>query len=100
MGQVTVTVNEQTYTLACRDGDEARLAALAAVIDERAKALASRLGQVGEARLMLMVALLLADEIRDLRERGPAAVQEDAAIDILDRAASRLEGIAAGEAES
>ncbi len=94
MGQVTVTVNEQTYTLACRDGDEGRLTALAGVIDEQARALASRLGQVGEARLMLMVALLLADEIRDLKERDPASAQEDAAIDILDRAARRLESLA------
>ncbi|MFQ5346931.1 MAG: cell division protein ZapA [Rhodothalassiaceae bacterium] len=96
MGQVTVSVNDQTYTLACRDGDESRLAALAEVVDEKARALAARLGQVGEARLMLMVALLLADEVRDLHERGPGAGIERKAVAILERAALRLEGIAAG----
>ena len=76
MAQVTLSVNGQTYALACRDGDEENIATLAALVDERARDLASRLGQVGEARLLLMVALLLADEARAPDPAGPGAASE------------------------
>lgn len=93
MGQVTLSVNGQTYALACRDGDEENIATLAALVDERARDLASRLGQVGEARLLLMVALLLADEARAPDPAGSGA--DAATIDALDAAAERLAGLAA-----
>lgn len=88
MGQVMLSVNGQTYALACRDGDEENIATLAALVDERARDLASRLGQVGEARLLLMVALLLADEARAPDAAGPPS--DSAAIAALDAASERV----------
>lgn len=96
MGQINVSINHQTYSLACRDGEEERLAALAGKVDEKARELAERLGQVGEARLMLMVALLLADELEErapeTRQGGGAGRDADA-VRLLDRASAEIEGI-------
>lgn len=94
MGQITVSVNGQTYSLACRDGDEQRLVDLCGRVDELARDLARRLGTVGEARLLLMVALLLADEVRDLKEQGPGAAIEAEAVATLARLRERVEGLA------
>ncbi|WP_281300664.1 MULTISPECIES: cell division protein ZapA [unclassified Iodidimonas] len=93
MGQISVSVNSQNYTLACRDGEEERLRDLTRQVDEKARDLSQKLGQVGEARLLLMVSLLLADELRDLREQGPGQERDWAAAKLLDDAALEIEGI-------
>ena len=67
MGQVSVSINNHRYTLACRDGEEDRLLGLAKLLDNKVRTLTARLGQVGENKLMLMAALLLADEFEDTR---------------------------------
>ena len=65
MAQVEVTVNGRTYVVACEDGEEAHLEELAEYLNGQVKELAESLGQVGEARLILMAGLLLADELFD-----------------------------------
>ena len=67
MGQVSVSVNNQRYTLACRDGEEDRLLSLARLVYGKVRMLTARLGQVGDTKLLLMAALLVADEMDDLR---------------------------------
>jgi cell division protein ZapA len=69
MGQVSVSVNNQRYTLACRDGEEDRLLSLARLVDGKVRMLTARLGQVGDPKLLLMAALLVADEMDDLRSQ-------------------------------
>jgi cell division protein ZapA len=69
MGQVTVTVNGRTYRLQCGDGEERRLIELATHVGNRIDGLAAEFGQVGDDRLLLMTALLVADELWDVRER-------------------------------
>lgn len=69
MGQVTVTVNGRTYRLQCGDGEERRLIELATHVGSRIDGLADEFGQVGDERLLLMAALLVADELWDARER-------------------------------
>ncbi|RMF12836.1 MAG: cell division protein ZapA [Alphaproteobacteria bacterium] len=93
MGEVTVTVHGNQYRLACRDGDEKRIEGLAADIDRRAHEISRQLGAQGEARLMLLVALLLADELADLRE-GAGQVGEEEAARPLVAAAERIEATA------
>jgi cell division protein ZapA len=65
MAQVEVTINGRTYVVACEDGEEAHLEELAEYLNGQVKELAESLGQVGEARLILMAGLLLADELFD-----------------------------------
>ncbi len=65
MGQIVITVNEQSYTLACRDGEEDRLKELSEYVNDKAETLTKTMGQVGETRVLLMASLLLADEALD-----------------------------------
>jgi len=67
MGQVSVSINNHRYTLACRDGEEDRLLSLAKILDNKVRTLSARLGQVGENKLMLMAALIMADEFEEIR---------------------------------
>jgi cell division protein ZapA len=67
MGQVIVEIGGRSYTLSCRDGDENHLAELGSGIAQKAEGLTQSLGPMSEARLLLMAALMVADELHDLR---------------------------------
>jgi cell division protein ZapA len=69
MAEVSVTVNGHAYVIGCDDGEEEHLQNLAAYVDRHVQQLAESVGQVGEARLMLMAALLVADELSDVLAR-------------------------------
>lgn len=107
MAQVTIQVNGKPYTVGCDDGQEAHLAALASVLDKHVGDVAKDMGQLGETRLLLMGALLLADELHEIQARLDAARNELAraqnaqagaeakAVSALAAAAERIEQIAA-----
>jgi cell division protein ZapA len=65
MAQVEVHINGRNYVLACADGEEARLRQLSDYLDGRMTKLARSVGMVGEARLFLLGALMLADELAE-----------------------------------
>ena len=65
MPLVNVMVNARAYTIACDDGEEDHLKQLATYVDGKVRELMESVGQVGDARLLLMAALLLADECFD-----------------------------------
>ncbi len=69
MAQVTVRINGFTYTLGCRDGEEQHLLAMAAEVDERIEQIRQVAGQSGEARMLAMAALVLADDLFETRQR-------------------------------
>jgi cell division protein ZapA len=62
MPLVNVMVNSKAYTIACDDGEEEHLRQLAAIVDGKVRELLGSVGNVGELRLLLMAALLIADE--------------------------------------
>lgn len=70
MGQVIVTLNSRTYRLGCGDGEEARLQELSSYLAAKVDAIRTEVGQVGEDRLLVMAALLIADELFEARERS------------------------------
>lgn len=76
MGQVSVTLNSRTYRLACEDGEVERLVELAQYVKERVDNLTLEFGQVGEERLLLMAALLIADELWDTRKALEVQIEE------------------------
>jgi cell division protein ZapA len=113
MPLVNVMVNGKAYTLGCDEGEEERLRQLAAHVDAKAREALSMVGlNAGDVKLMLMAALLLADEHEMSRTQGAgtgaadpgdretlhlrAEQAEDAAAEVLESAAKRLEDIAAG----
>ena len=85
MAQVSVTINGRRYEIACDDGQEAHLTRLSKYIDKRVGELVAAVGQVGDARLLVMASLLIADELSDIYEQlesykknGPPPPQEGA----------------------
>ncbi|WP_291299188.1 cell division protein ZapA [Elioraea sp.] len=102
MAQVVLKINGYPYTLGCPDGQEENLQALGAELDKRVNSIKAQVGNLGEARLLVMAGIMLADELSDLRRDGapaPAAAarpaaDEAAAADALIGLARRLEGVA------
>ena len=70
MAQVDVSVNGQSYRIACEDGQEDRLVDLATMVDEKVLDLVNQIGQVGSTRLLVMAALIIADELVDLKNEA------------------------------
>jgi cell division protein ZapA len=101
MAQVTVTINGRAYPIACKEGEEERIGELARYVDGKVSAFAGEFGNVGEARLLLLTALVLADELADAQAAtGRARAAGNGAADGrlatgIDNLAARLEAIAA-----
>ena len=96
---VTVQVNGRSYEVACDEGQEERVKKLAADIDKRANDLLKSVGAVGEGRILFMTALLLADELSDLKthleaEQRAAAQTDTAVATGITALAKRLDAIA------
>lgn len=68
MGQIVVKVNGREFPLTCADGQEARTRRLAQYVDSKVGEFTKTVGQVGEARLILLAALVIADELSDANE--------------------------------
>ena len=109
MAEVDIIVGGRSYRLACDDGQEPRLRALASRIDDIAKSFGPGAAQLSEPRLLLMCALMTADkldeaenaaaEARAAPEPDPqqALFAEDAVRDAarnVDDAAARIRSLA------
>ncbi len=72
MAQVTIRINGYAYIVGCEDGQEAHLERMATEIEQRVNSIKAIGGQSGEARLLMLAALLLADELHDTRTKTAA----------------------------
>ncbi len=113
MGQVAITINGRVYDIACDDGQEAHLTRLGLYLDQRVNELVESVGQIGDARLMVMASLLVADELADAYDElaevkeaqdapsSPSDVDDDdpqrtgAVQQSLERLTLRIENVAA-----
>jgi cell division protein ZapA len=109
MSQINVEVNGRPYAVGCEDGQESHLQDLARMFDRQVRHVSEDLGQLGDTRLFLMGALLLADELYDAKNRL-AALQvevnrlqadrariEGKAVAALENAAGKIEKLATAE---
>ncbi len=104
MAQVTVTINEKRYQIACDDGQEAHLSRLGAYVDKRIDELVAAVGQIGDDRLLVMASLLVTDELSDayaemeaIRNDAGVAARLDAEEELaegIEALAGRIENIA------
>jgi cell division protein ZapA len=113
MAQVSITINGRVYRMACDDGQEEHLVRLARDVDARIGQLRSAFGEIGDTRLAVMAAIMVADELSEMRRRVRAVehdieglrdsrvsevsrieASERAFADAIDGAASRIERIA------
>jgi cell division protein ZapA len=69
MSHVNVTINGRQYRMACEEGQEARLLQLAESFEGRIGSLRGKFGEIGDARLTVMAALTLSDELLDASHR-------------------------------
>ncbi len=63
MPSIEVVINGRKYRMACEEGQEDHLRGLAEDFDRRIGSLKSDLGEIGDARLTVVAALMLADEL-------------------------------------
>jgi cell division protein ZapA len=95
MAEVALPVGGRVYPIACRDGEEEHLRALAARVDSKTVEAKAAVGDTGEARLLLLSALLLADELIEADAAKPTATASLPTDDTeLERLAVRLEALA------
>lgn len=108
MAQITLDVNGRPYAVGCEDGQEQHLVELAKMFDRQVRQVSQDMGQLGDTRLFLMGALLLADELADAKSRltslqaqvGQLQAErsriETRAVLALESAAKRVEKLAEG----
>ena len=110
MGEVSVGVNGRAYPVGCEDGQEQHVLDLARMFDQHVGQVARDVGQLGETRLFLLAALLMADELAETRGRLAGAATELAwaeteaargerrAVAALESAAEKIEAMASSAA--
>ncbi|MCK1421670.1 cell division protein ZapA [Bradyrhizobium sp. 147] len=110
MSHINVTINGRQYRMACEEGQEVRLLKLAESLETRIQSLRGKFGEIGDARLTVMAALTVCDELVDagnrirtmeqelieLRDFRNAAVErarmtQTAVVNALNAAAERIE---------
>ena len=61
VADVDIIINSRTYRVSCKDGEEDRIISLSSQINQEVELLANRIGQLGEARMILLATLVLLD---------------------------------------
>lgn len=106
MAEVNVIINGRNYGIACDDGQEQRVLDLSRYVDARLKDIAKAGAATTEGHLLVLTALVLSDEIFDLKDgmrvrdrQNTAGVrlseqEEGDIVDIIEHLASRIDVIA------
>ena len=99
MPEISISINGRNYPISCEEGEEEHIIRLGRYIDKRVKDLARNVGQIGEAHLLVMTNLVIADELSEandrVRDAGDEAVNavSDGLVERLDRAAIAIKGV-------
>ena len=97
MGQINILVGGRHYPIACGDGEEEQVRRLADIVNRKADELTGTLGPMGEGRLLLMTALMLADELAEARQQANSDPSTLAGAEqAVQAAAARLAALADG----
>ncbi len=92
MAEVSVTINGRVYRMACDPGQEDHLARLGRELDQRIGQLRESFGEIGDTRLAVMAAIMVADELAEVKRRLRSSDQEVQSLkDARERAAQRNE---------
>lgn len=89
LGQISIKIQNRTYRLSCDDGEEDRLTELAGHVRAKADQLIAEHGRIGDEHLMLMSAILIADELWDEREKKPVSAARHADMSSSGKAGSQ-----------
>tara|TARA_B100001146_G_C16171051_1_gene430090 strand:+ start:1237 stop:1683 length:447 start_codon:yes stop_codon:yes gene_type:complete len=69
MANVSIKFNGKDYLLSCDDGQESNLKELAAQLNKKFEELKSKLGNIGENKLLLISSIKFVDEYYDLKKK-------------------------------
>ena len=69
MANVNIKFNGKEYLLSCDDGQEESLKKLTYILDKKYTELQTKLGSIGENKLLLITSIKLIDEHFDLKQR-------------------------------
>jgi cell division protein ZapA len=90
MNHINVTINGRQYRMACEEGQEIRLLKLAESLEQRIATLRGKFGEIGDARLTVMAALTVCDELLDANARIRSMEEEMASLrDVRNAAVDR-----------
>jgi cell division protein ZapA len=73
MAQVNIRINGRTYEVNCENGQEQHVQRLANSLANAVGELVKQVGQVGDARLLVMAGLVMADEMAEQKAELAAA---------------------------
>ncbi|WP_185961387.1 cell division protein ZapA [Telmatospirillum sp. J64-1] len=76
MAALTISIAGRDYVVACPDGQEDHVRELSREVDERAQKLTQQVGPTADTRLLVMVALLMADEMREIQKNASGGLTE------------------------
>lgn len=76
MAQVTVTIDDKAYRMACEEGQEEHLVGLAERFDRYVGHLKGQFGEIGDLRLTVMAAIMIMDELTE-NERRLKALEDE-----------------------
>lgn len=89
MAHVQVTIAGRSYRMACGEGEEQHLEALAAALDAKVAEMRAGFGEIGDMRLHVMAALMTADELSEAKRR----------VEMLESELSAMRSVAVTQAE-
>ena len=111
MPRVDITLNGRSYLIGCEEGQEVRLRQLANYLEGQVRSVTGRAPLAGEGQTLAMAALLVTDQLFDLKAEfdalaaasrrpvpapaGLAPAEEDVVVAAVDHLAKRIEDIAA-----
>ena len=70
MAEVDITINGRSYRISCKDGEEERIKSLATLINNQVQKLSDKIGQLGEARMILLASLVLLDKSDEIEKEA------------------------------
>jgi cell division protein ZapA len=76
MAQVTVTIDDKAYRMACEEGQEEHLTGLATRFDRYVGHLKGQFGEIGDLRLTVMASIMIMDELTENERRMKALENE------------------------
>ena len=102
---VTIRLNGNPYQIGCGEGEEAHVSKLGEEVESIMQSLITSVGQIGDARLLAMVALILADRAAGNEDEPPlneatsgaasaSEADHEAAAEALEIAAERIAALA------
>ena len=70
MAEVDITINGRSYRISCKDGEEERIKSLSSLINDQVQKLSEKIGQLGEARMILLASLVLLDKSDEVEKEA------------------------------